>query len=109
MLDRGYLHGLIAVGSALEIVGLLAVSFSKRYWQILLAQGALVGAGCGLVGLLPVAVISMYFEEKRMLAVGLAATGASFGMIDPFTATTIRLANTPLSRHCSACYPQVPL
>ncbi|KAF2448835.1 MFS general substrate transporter [Karstenula rhodostoma CBS 690.94] len=84
MLDQGYLQGLIAVGSALEVIGLVAVSFSTRYWQILLAQGALVGMGCGVLGLLPVAVISMYFEERRMLAVGLAATGASFaGIVQP--------------------------
>ncbi|KAL5443635.1 hypothetical protein PMIN05_003628 [Paraphaeosphaeria minitans] len=81
MLDQGYLQGLIALGSALEVTGLVAVSFSTQYWQILLAQGALVGMGCGLLGLLPVAVISMYFEKKRMLAVGLAATGASFAGI----------------------------
>jgi MFS family permease len=81
MLDRGYLQSLIAVGSTLEIIGLVATSFSTQYWQILLAQGVFVGTGCGLLGLLPVAVISMYFEEKRMLAVGIAATGASFGMV----------------------------
>ncbi|KAF1948279.1 MFS general substrate transporter [Byssothecium circinans] len=77
-IDRGYLHGLIAVGTSLELVGLLATSFSTEHWQLLLAQGFCVGLGSGLLGLLPVAVISMYFEKKRMLAVGIASTGASF-------------------------------
>lgn len=78
-IDRGYLQSLIAAGTAFEVVGLLAASFSTQYWQLFLAQGICVGIGSGMLGLLPVAVIAMYFEEKRMLATGVAATGASFG------------------------------
>lgn len=81
MLDRGYLQSLIAVGTVLEVVGLLVLSSSTQYWQILLSQGVITGIGCGLLGLLPVGVISMYFEEKRMLAAGIVATGASFSMV----------------------------
>lgn len=81
MLDRGYLQNLIAVGTVLEVVGLLVLSSSTQYWQIFLSQGVITGIGCGLLGLLPVGVISMYFEEKRMLAAGIATTGASFSMV----------------------------
>lgn len=38
-----------------------------------------MGVGSGILGLIPVAAIAMWFHEKRMLATGLAATGASFG------------------------------
>jgi MFS family permease len=78
-INRGYLKSLIAAGTFFEVVGLLATSFSTKYWQLFLAQGICVGIGSGTLGLLPVAVIAMYFEEKRMLATGIAATGASFG------------------------------
>ncbi|KAF1967297.1 MFS general substrate transporter [Bimuria novae-zelandiae CBS 107.79] len=66
LLDQGYLQGLIAVGSVLEI---------------LLSQGVFTDMGYSLLGLLPVAVISMYFEEKRTLAAAIASTGASFAGI----------------------------
>ncbi|KAF2646559.1 MFS general substrate transporter [Massarina eburnea CBS 473.64] len=83
-LDRGYLQSLIAVGTGLEVVGLLATSFSTKYWQLLLAQGVCVGLGSGLLALFPITVISMYFEKKRMVAVGIASTGASFtGILYP--------------------------
>jgi MFS family permease len=67
------------VGTIFEVVGLLATSFSTKFWQLFLAQGVCVGIGSGMLGLLPVAVIALYFEDKRMLATGIAATGASFG------------------------------
>jgi MFS family permease len=79
-LDRGYLQSLIAIGTCLEVIGLLAITFSTQYWQLMLAQGVCVGIGSGILGLLPVAIISMYFDKKRMLAVGIASAGASFGM-----------------------------
>jgi hypothetical protein len=36
-----------------------------------------MGIGSGLLALIPVAVLAMFFEKKRMLATGLASTGAS--------------------------------
>jgi hypothetical protein len=36
-----------------------------------------MGAGSGLLALVPVVVLAMFFEKKRMLATGLASTGAS--------------------------------
>jgi MFS family permease len=77
LLDRGYLKSLIAVGTALEVIGLLLSSFFKSYWAILLSQGVCMGIGSGLLALIPVAVLAMFFEKKRMLATGLASTGAS--------------------------------
>jgi MFS family permease len=79
LIDRGYLKRLTAAGTCLEVMGLLATSFSAKYWQLFLAQGVCVGLGSGALGLLPVAVIAMYFEEERMLATGITATGTSFG------------------------------
>lgn len=77
LLDRGYLKSIIAVGTFLEVLGLLLSSFFKSYWAILLSQGVCMGIGSGLLALIPVAVLAMFFEKKRMLATGLASTGAS--------------------------------
>lgn len=77
LLDRGYLKSIIAVGTGFEVLGLLLTSFFKSYWAILLSQGVCMGIGSGLLALIPVAVLAMFFEKKRMLATGLASTGAS--------------------------------
>ncbi|KAF2746411.1 MFS general substrate transporter [Sporormia fimetaria CBS 119925] len=77
LIDRGYLKSVIAVGTVLEVIGLVISSFFKTYWAILLSQGVCMGIGSGLLALLPVAVLAMFFEKKRMLATGLASTGAS--------------------------------
>jgi MFS family permease len=77
LLDRGYLRSLIAVGTGLEVSALILTSFFKSYWSILFAQGVCMGVGSGLLALIPVAVLAMFFEKKRMVATGLASTGAS--------------------------------
>ncbi|KAF3039055.1 hypothetical protein E8E12_009110 [Didymella heteroderae] len=77
LLDRGYLKSLIATGTILEVVGLILTSFFKNYWAILFAQGVCMGVGSGLLAIVPVVILAMFFEKKRMLATGLASTGAS--------------------------------
>jgi MFS family permease len=77
LLDRGYLRSLVAVGTGLEVSALILTSFLKSYWSILFAQGVCMGVGSGLLALIPVAVLAMFFEKKRMVATGLASTGAS--------------------------------
>jgi MFS family permease len=76
-IDRGYLKSLIAIGTILEVLGLILASFFTGFWPILFAQGVCMGIGSGLLALVPIAVLSMFFEKKRMLATGLASTGAS--------------------------------
>ena len=77
LLDRGYLKSLITAGTILEIVGLVLTSFFKSFWAILFAQGVCMGVGSGLLAIVPVVILAMFFEKKRMLATGLASTGAS--------------------------------
>jgi MFS family permease len=77
LIDRGYLKSLIAVGTVLEVLGLVLTSFFHGYWAIFFAQGVCMGIGSGLMAIIPVAVLSMFFEKRRMLATGLASTGAS--------------------------------
>lgn len=78
-LDAGHLKTLLALGTFLEIFGMMMTSLSTKYYQILLAQGICVGLGSGFLGLTSVAVIPLYFSKRRMIATGIAATGSSLG------------------------------
>ncbi|KAF2836298.1 MFS general substrate transporter [Patellaria atrata CBS 101060] len=84
LLDAGYLRPILIAGTALEILGMFMLSICKTYWQVLLAQGICTGLGSGLLGLTSVAVIPLYFKERRMIATGIAATGSSLaGIVYP--------------------------
>ncbi|KAJ5921218.1 MFS general substrate transporter [Penicillium verhagenii] len=83
-LDAGYLQALLITGTFLEVFGIFMTSLCTTYWQVLLAQGICVGLGSGLLGLTSVAVIPLYFSKRRMVALGIAATGSSLaGIIYP--------------------------
>ncbi|RJE19832.1 Major Facilitator Superfamily [Aspergillus sclerotialis] len=79
ILDAGYLRPLLIGGSVIQVFGMFMTSLSTEYWQVLLAQGICAGLGSGLLGLTSVAVIPLYFERRKMLATGIAATGSSLG------------------------------
>ncbi|KAL7916584.1 major facilitator superfamily transporter [Trichoderma velutinum] len=64
LLDIGYLKHVILAGSVLEVFGMMMTSISSQYYQIILAQVAL-------------AVLPLYFQERRMIAAGIAATGSA--------------------------------
>lgn len=79
LLDAGYLRFILVCGTAMTSLGLFMLSLCTQYWQILLAQAFCVGIGSGLLGLTCVAVIPLYFQKRRMIATGIAATGSSLG------------------------------
>lgn len=80
ILDAGHLRPLLISGSVIQVFGMFMTSLSTEYWQVLLAQGICAGLGSGLLGLTSVAVIPLYFERRKMLATGIAATGSSLGL-----------------------------
>lgn len=81
LLDAGYLTFILLFGTVMTSLGLFMLSLCTKYWQVLLAQAFCVGLGSGLLGLMSVAVIPLYFERKRMVATGIAATGSSLAGI----------------------------
>jgi drug/metabolite transporter (DMT)-like permease len=91
LLDAGYLRPQLCAGIFLEVLGLILVSISTKYWQILISQGLCVGLGAGLLYLPGVAVPAQYFSSKVMFATGIVATGSSMGM-SPFS---LDLHDTP--------------
>lgn len=80
LLDTGHVRLVFIVGSFLEVFGMLMTSICTRHWQLLLSQGICVGVGSGLLGQTSLVVIPLYFKSRRMIAIGIAATGASLGI-----------------------------
>ena len=78
--DRGYFRVLILTGSFLTVFGMMMTSICKEYWQVMLAQGIIVGTGDGCLFLPSVAIISQYFSTRKALATGIAAAGSGMGM-----------------------------
>ncbi|KAK4447837.1 major facilitator superfamily domain-containing protein [Podospora aff. communis PSN243] len=86
-LDAGYLRPCLALGSALQIIGIFTTSVATRYWHFVLAHGLCKGLGDGLVFTPATAVVGTYFRRKRALAMGIGAAGtATGGLIFPVIA-----------------------
>ena len=77
--DYGYLRALVLVGSILVVFGMLMTSLCTEYWQIVLAQGIVVGIGNGCLFIPCIAVLPTYFLARRSLAIGISASGSSIG------------------------------
>lgn len=80
LLDAGYLRAALVTGTCLEVFGLLATSFSTKLWQLFLFQGLTVGLGSGMLSTASLAIIPLYFQERKMTASGIAASGSAIGM-----------------------------
>ncbi|KAJ5096084.1 hypothetical protein NUU61_005440 [Penicillium alfredii] len=77
--DRGYLKLLLIVGTFGIVFGHMMLSLCQEFWQVVLAQGFVVGIGGGCLFVPALAVIQPYFSTRLGLAIGLAATGSSLG------------------------------
>lgn len=77
--DAGYFRELLIGGSVLVVLGQMMLSLCKNYWQVLLAQAFAVGIGTGALFVPSVAILNTYFTTKIATAVGIAASGSSFG------------------------------
>lgn len=83
--DAGYLRAMVFVGSFASVFGMMMTSICKEYWQIVLAQGLVVGFGSGCMLLPSVAVMPQYFTKHRAFATGIAAAGSSIGTCSFFS------------------------
>ena len=81
LFDHGYLRTLLITGSFGVVFGMMMTSLCNEYWQFVVAQGFVVGLGCGCLFVPCVAIIPSYFSTKKALAQGLAASGSSLGGI----------------------------
>ncbi|KAF2164378.1 hypothetical protein M409DRAFT_67893 [Zasmidium cellare ATCC 36951] len=77
--DRGYLRLLLISGAFLVVFGHMMLSLCHAYWEIILAQGVVIGVGTGLLFVPCVAINAQYFSTRLGLAVGIATAGSSLG------------------------------
>lgn len=76
-MDTGYTQQVLFVGTGLIVLGTALLSVCKEYYQVLLTQGICVGIGSGMLLLVSLAMLSMWFKKKKMLAAGVASTGSA--------------------------------
>lgn len=77
--DYGYLRALIFTGSCLIVFGMMMTSLCSTFWQVVLAQGLVVGLGNGCLFVPSIAVLPTYFIKRRALVTGIAITGGNIG------------------------------
>lgn len=77
--DRGYLRPLLIFGSICTCLAYFMLSLCHELWQVVLAQGFLVGIGGGCIFVPAVALVPTYFKKRLGLALGITAAGSSMG------------------------------
>ena len=77
--DRGHYRLLLLTGTFMIVFGFMMLSICKTFWEALLAQGFCVGIGAGMLFVPCLAILPTYFRARLGLAMGLAASGSSFG------------------------------
>ncbi|KAF7296229.1 Monocarboxylate permease-like protein [Mycena chlorophos] len=70
---------LMIAGTIIYVLALLLTSFANAYWQYLLAHGLLFGLGVGLMFYPCLSSVSTHFTKYRATALGIVASGSSFG------------------------------
>ncbi|KAH9047095.1 MFS general substrate transporter [Lactarius hengduanensis] len=79
--DAGHTPVLLGVGSFLVIFGTMMTSLVRQYYQAFLAQAVCIGLGAGMMFVPSIAIVSTYFDKNRAFAIGVGASGSSFGGI----------------------------
>lgn len=59
--------------------GLIAASFAKQFWSLIITQGLMIGIGVGFLYVSTVPVVSQWFLKKRSFAQGITAGGTGIG------------------------------
>ncbi|KAL3429698.1 major facilitator superfamily domain-containing protein [Aspergillus tetrazonus] len=70
---------LVLGGSVLVMLQVITMGFCTQYWHFVLSIGVAGGLGTSMIFTPAVSAIGHYFNERRGVATGLAATGGSVG------------------------------
>ncbi|ATZ47933.1 hypothetical protein BCIN_03g02090 [Botrytis cinerea B05.10] len=70
---------LLLFGSFFHVFGLMMVSISTKYYQIILAQGVCSPIGASAIFFVATASVSTWFKERRAFALGIVFSGSSLG------------------------------
>lgn len=74
--QRSFPSVLTSAGPARSMFGF---SEATQYWQVFLGQGVACGLGAGIAFIPAASSVSHWFKRRRALALGILATGSSFG------------------------------
>ncbi|KAF2872231.1 major facilitator superfamily domain-containing protein [Massariosphaeria phaeospora] len=77
--DRGHLRFMLVFGTFMVVFGHMMLSLCSAYWQVVLAQGVVVGVGAGVLFVPCVAILPQYFSTQLGTALGVAAAGSALG------------------------------
>ncbi|CAI2357701.1 unnamed protein product [Caenorhabditis sp. 36 PRJEB53466] len=69
------------IGACIAFVGCVCSYFATAMWHIVISVGVVMGVGFGLMYCPAIVIVTMYFENKRSLATGIAVAGAGVGTV----------------------------
>jgi MFS family permease len=76
---------MLYIGNFLVVLGIMMLSLCTEYWQVFLAQGICMGLGAGLLYIPSLALVSIWFDRKRALAMGVVMSGIAVGGFKPYS------------------------
>ncbi|GAA5920073.1 hypothetical protein JCM6882_005923 [Rhodosporidiobolus microsporus] len=79
LFDQGYFRYQLALGSALWVGGMFALSASKTYGQVFASFGICLGVALGTMFSPTLSCVGSYFSTRRTLMMGCTAGGAAAG------------------------------
>ncbi|KAJ4326395.1 hypothetical protein N0V94_000070 [Neodidymelliopsis sp. IMI 364377] len=79
LFDLGYFRVMLVVGNFLVVFGIMMLSLSTEYWQVFLSQGICMGLGAGLLYIPSLALVGIWFDKKRAIALGIVMSGIAVG------------------------------
>lgn len=72
---------IVAIGSIFLLIGVFLASICTQYWQLILTQGLLMGIGDSLLFTPALICVTVAFQKRRGLALGMTVAGSSVGGI----------------------------
>ncbi|KAH7563323.1 hypothetical protein BM1_00370 [Bipolaris maydis] len=81
LFDMGYFRSMLLVGNFLVVFGVMMLSLSTKYWQVFLSQGICMGLGAGLLYIPSLAMVGVWFDKRRNVALGIVMSGIAVGAI----------------------------
>lgn len=64
--DQGCLRSLLLLRAFCLVFGMMMTSLSDRYWRFVIAQGLVVGLGCGVHFVLPLLFFRRKFQVRKL-------------------------------------------
>jgi MFS family permease len=81
LFDLGYFRSMLIVSKFPVVLGIIMLSLSTSYGQVVLSQGVCMGLGAGLLYIPSLALVCVWLDKKRALALGIVMSGIAVGGI----------------------------